>query len=58
MSKTLRDDQIPPIRVGRQLREQLEAAAAEEGRSLSNLARRILVDFAEKRLATREQLAA
>lgn len=53
MAKKLRDEQLV-IRVAARLRRELEIAAAEEGRELSDLTRRVLMDFAEKRFAERE----
>ena len=58
MPPKVRDNQLPTIRVSPPLRRELEAAAAEDGRSLSDLVRRVLVNFAEQRLAAREELAA
>jgi hypothetical protein len=57
MAKRLRDDQLV-IRVASSLRGELEAAAAEDGRELSDLVRRVLIDFAEKRFIERQSLAA
>ena len=58
MPSIVREDQIPPIRVPRLLRRELEAAALEEGRSLTAQVRWVLLSFAERRLAEREELAA
>jgi uncharacterized protein (DUF1778 family) len=52
MSKKLRDDQIN-VRVSRPLREVLEAAASADERVLSDLVRRVLIEYAAKHLASR-----
>lgn len=46
-------DQMIVVRVATPLRSELEAAAVEEGRTLSNLVRKILIDHASERLAGR-----
>jgi uncharacterized protein (DUF1778 family) len=52
-----RDDQIT-IRLAGTLRAELERAAAEDGRELSSLIRKILVDHAAQRVVDRATQAA
>jgi predicted HicB family RNase H-like nuclease len=52
-----RDDQIT-LRLAGSLRAELERAAAEDGRSLSNLIRAVLADFAAQRVVDRATQAA
>jgi uncharacterized protein (DUF1778 family) len=52
MSKKLRDDQIN-VRVSRPLRAVLEEAASADERVLSDLVRKLLIEFAAKYLAVR-----
>jgi uncharacterized protein (DUF1778 family) len=52
-----RDDQIT-LRLAGSLRAELERAAAEDGRSVSNLIRTILADFAAQRVVDRSTQAA
>ena len=52
MSKKLRDDQIN-VRVSRPLRAVLEDAASADERLLSDLVRKVLIEFAAKHLAAR-----
>jgi hypothetical protein len=53
MAKRIRDQQIV-VRIAAPLRTELEAAADDEARTLGDLVRRVLIDFAERRLAERE----
>jgi hypothetical protein len=46
------------IRIAEPLREQLEAAAREDGESVSSLVRQVLISFAGRRLVARERRAA
>jgi len=46
------------IRLAEQLRQELEAEAQEDGRTLAEHIRRLLVEVAEPRWAEREQAAA
>jgi uncharacterized protein (DUF1778 family) len=52
MSKKIRDEQIN-IRVSRPLRAALEDAASADERLLSDLVRKVLIEFAAKRIAER-----
>jgi hypothetical protein len=52
-SMSVRDEQIPPLRVPASVRLELEEAAAERRRTLSDMARLVLTDFVEKRIAER-----
>jgi hypothetical protein len=52
-NKTSRGEQIM-VRISTPLRQELELAAERDGRPVSALARRILVDWAEKHFAERE----
>jgi hypothetical protein len=56
-TNTIRDEQIM-IRLSTPLRRELELAAEQDGRPVSALARRILVNWAEKHFAEREAQAA
>ena len=57
MSRIKRDDQIV-IRVAKPLRAELESAAQEDGRELSNQIRKILIDFATRRVIDRNSAEA
>jgi Ribbon-helix-helix protein, copG family len=57
MSKKLRDRKIS-FRLASPLYDELEAAAAAEDRSLSELLRRMSIDLAERRISERGALAA
>jgi hypothetical protein len=57
MSKVHRDEQIV-IRVATPLKRELEAAAAADEHDLSGLVRKVLIDFAAKRIVLRESAAA
>jgi hypothetical protein len=52
MSKKIRDDQIH-LRVAGTLRAELEAAASADDVGLSGLVRRVLIEFATKRITER-----
>jgi hypothetical protein len=52
MSTHHRDGQIC-IRVSRALRSELEAAAQDDGRGIADEIRRVLVDYAAKRITDR-----
>jgi hypothetical protein len=49
MGKKIRDDQIS-IRIPKTLRFALEAAATDDDHGLSDLVRRVLIDYAAKRI--------
>jgi predicted HicB family RNase H-like nuclease len=53
MARTLREDQLV-IRVSRSLKSELEIAAAADGRALSSVVRRVLVEWASQRVVDRE----
>jgi hypothetical protein len=57
MSKKLRDRKVS-FRLASPLYDELEAAAADEDRSLSDLLRRMSIDLAERRISERGALAA
>jgi hypothetical protein len=57
MAKTVRDKQLV-IRIAAPLRCELERAAAEDSRTLSDKVRLVLVDWAADRAVQREQAAA
>jgi uncharacterized protein (DUF1778 family) len=57
MPRTDRDEKIT-VRIAEPLRAELEAAAGAEGRTLSDVARRALVEFASRRIVDREKKAA
>ena len=50
--KRRRDDQIT-LRVPATLRSELEAAASADDRSLSDIVRAVLIDYATKRITAR-----
>jgi hypothetical protein len=51
---TTKRDRFLVIRLSDQLRRVLEEEASADGRPLSAFARRVLIDFAEKRFAARQ----
>jgi hypothetical protein len=53
MARTLREDQLV-IRVSRSLKSELETAAVADGRALSSVVRRVLVEWASQRVVERE----
>jgi predicted DNA binding CopG/RHH family protein len=57
MRRTKRDARIT-IRLAEPLRQELAAEADQDGRTLAEYVRRLLVDVAVERLAEREQAAA
>jgi len=57
MRRTKRDARIT-IRLAEPLRQELAAEADQDGRTLAEYVRRLLVDVAVQRLAEREQEAA
>jgi hypothetical protein len=56
MSQTVREDQLV-IRVAGPLRQVLENAAQQDGRTLSSMVRRILVDFVATQISDRAKAA-
>jgi hypothetical protein len=52
MAKKLRDDQIS-VRIPKTLRCALEAAATDDDHGLSDLVRRVLIDYAARRILER-----
>jgi hypothetical protein len=56
MARTIRDDQLV-VRVSRSLKSELEAAAAADSRGLSSQVRRVLIDWASRRVAGETQIA-
>jgi hypothetical protein len=57
MPKLVLDQQIV-VRIAEPLRTELEAAAEQDGRVLSSMVRRVLVDWAARRVIEREGAAA
>jgi hypothetical protein len=53
MARTIREDQLV-VRVSRSLKSELEAAASADGRGLSSMVRRVLIDWASQRVVNRE----
>jgi uncharacterized protein (DUF1778 family) len=54
MTRSVRDEQLPMIRVSAELRGAVEALAADEGRTVSDFVRRLLIDHATQRVVDRE----
>jgi hypothetical protein len=54
---TALDERLPPVRVAAPLARALEAEAAAEGRDVSNLVRKILVDHVAARPAALQTAA-
>jgi hypothetical protein len=53
MARTIRDDQLV-VRISRSLRAELEAAASADSRGLSSMVRRVLIDWASRRVIDRQ----
>jgi hypothetical protein len=56
MSQTVREEQLV-VRVAGPLRQQLETAAQQDGRTLSSMVRRILLDWAAAQVSGRAKAA-